>query len=257
MGHDTVVKMAYDLNESTWPSNSDYWIKIIREGLDPYRLELTNEAMLRVIDPRPGMSILDVGCGEGYLTRLVAERGADVAGLDYCNEFVVASREEARRRGMDICYEHGDATSLPYPEASFDAVVANHLFNELPDMDAAVAEFARVLKPGGRVIALMLHPCFYRANFQRTDRLEPILPSEYFGIRELSQKFLVSGLTSPEPVLVRLRPLEAYFGAFAAAGLTVTQLFEPHPSAEQMKEEWWQRNFRIPLFLQLVGTKLP
>lgn len=249
--------MAHDTDESsTWPSNSDYWIKIIRENLDPYRLELTNEAMLRTIDPKPGMSILDVGCGEGYLTRLMSTRGADVTGLDYCKEFVVASREEAKRLALNIRYEHGDAAELPFSDASFDAVVANHLFNELPDMEAAVADFARVLRTGGRVIALMLHPCFYRANFQRADRLEPILPSEYFGTRELSQKFQVSGLTSPDPVLVRLRPLESYFGAFADAGLAVTQLFEPHPSAEQMKSEWWRKNFRIPLFLQLVGTKL-
>ena len=249
--------MAHDTNDtSTWPSNSDYWIKIIRENLDPYRLELTNEAMLRVIDPKPGMSVLDVGCGEGYLTRLMAEHGATVAGLDYCEEFVVASREEAERRAMNIRYEHGDATDLPFADASFDVVVANHLFNELPDMGTAVAEFARVLKPGGRVVALMLHPCFYRANFQRADRLEPILPTEYFGTRELSQKFLVSGLTSPEPVLVRLRPLETYVGIFTGSGLAVTQLFEPHPSAEQMQEDWWKKNFRIPLFLQLVGTKM-
>lgn len=243
-------------NGSTWAGNAAYWIKIIREGLDPFRLELTNNAVLEAVAPRAGMNLLDAGCGEGYLGRLLAQGGAQVTGIDACAPLLDAAREAAQQAGIEARYDEGSLNELPYATDTFDVVVTHHVLNELSDMPGAVRELARVLRPGGRLVSMMLHPCFYRANFARGDHMEPVESVDYFSVREINQDFLVSGLQSPEKVRLWLHPLENYVGAYTNAGLTLTRLSEPHPPAEVMQTEWWQKNFRMPLFLMLVGTKL-
>lgn len=241
---------------STWPENAEYWIKIIREGLDPYRLELTNAAMLTLVAPGEGMTLLDAGCGEGYLSRLFAERGAKVTGIDGCARFVEAAQQAADLQGLDAKYDFGAVESLPYAEGTFDVVVANHVLNELPAIEPALREFARVLKPGGRFVTMMLHPCFYRPNTERMEVVGFAPPKDYFGEREVIQEFLVSGLTSPAKVRMWLRPLEVYTRAVTGAGLLISALNEPHPTSERLETEWWRSNFPAPLFLQIEGTKL-
>lgn len=229
---------------------------MIREELDPYRLELTNNAVIEAVGPAAGMDILDMGCGEGYLTRLMSRAGARVVGVDACERFTEAARAEASAQGLHIEYRFGRAESLPCSDGSFDVVLANHVLNELPDLEEPVQEVGRVLKIGGRFVALMLHPCFYRANFTKVGELLPITPGEYFGDRELSQHFMVSGLKSPAPVRMWLRPLEAYVSAITRAGMVITSLSEPHPSTAQLDQGWWNQNFKVPMFVLLVGQKL-
>ncbi len=111
-------------------------------------------------------------------------------------------------------------------------------------------EFARVLRPGGRVAALLLHPCFYGARGQPVDR------DTYFRVRRIEQHFDVAGEVSPVPVVAWTRPLEDFAAAFAAAGLALTGIGEPHPSERQRREDpWWEENFPRPLFMLITARK--
>src|SRR5207237_8782987 len=65
-----------------WERNAEFWIRIIRERLDPFRTEVTDAAVLRALGPCADRSVLDAGCGEGYLTRRLAGRGAAAVGVD-------------------------------------------------------------------------------------------------------------------------------------------------------------------------------
>ena len=96
-----------------------------------------------------GESILDLGCGDGQLTRRIAATGASVVGLDASPEMVAA----ARLRG--IAADVGSAEELPYPEKSFGAVFSNAALHWVRGQDAMMAEVRRVLKPGGRFVAEM------------------------------------------------------------------------------------------------------
>jgi SAM-dependent methyltransferase len=84
--------------------------------------------------------------------------------------------------------------------------VANHVLNDLPDVSGPIAELARVLRPGGRLVALMLHPCFYGNRAEDTQRLSSLPPADYFSARPVEQRFLVDGLVSPS-AFVREVPL--------------------------------------------------
>ncbi|MGA2535183.1 MAG: class I SAM-dependent methyltransferase [Terracidiphilus sp.] len=98
---------------------------------------------------KPGESILDLGCGDGQLTQRIVASGASVSGADASPEMVAA----ARTRG--IAAQEARAESLPYPDASFDAVFSNAALHWVRDQDAMMAEVHRVLKPGGRFVAEM------------------------------------------------------------------------------------------------------
>jgi len=124
-----------------------YAIPVIREQ---------RRRTLVALAARPGEHILDVGSGPGFLTAgiaaLVGEKGR-VCAVDTAEPML----ESARRRcaaypWVDI--RLGDAKKLPYPDASFDAAVAAQIYLFIPELDAALTELRRVLKPGGRAVVL-------------------------------------------------------------------------------------------------------
>lgn len=117
---------------------------------------LTGRATAQLIAPlldavalAPGMQILDVGCGLGYIAAAAAARGAVPVGLDAAPGMIA----EARRRHPQIEFEEGDAEGLPFEDGTFDAVVGGCVLNHLPRPDRALAEFVRVLRPGASAAA--------------------------------------------------------------------------------------------------------
>ena len=238
-----------------WNENAEFWVQIIREHRDRYRTELTDAVVLAAIGDVTGLDVLDVGCGEGYMARELAGRGArHVTGIDKSAELVAA----ARAAGVpETTFGEGSADDLPFKSGSFDLVLANHLLNDLPDITEPISEFARVLKPGGRLVALMLHPCFYGHRAERTSIKRTLPVSEYFDYRAIEQPFEVDGITSPAATVTWVRPLEAYTKAIVSQGLVITGLTEPHPSEQQVaSSQWWRENFPRPIFL-LITAALP
>jgi ubiquinone/menaquinone biosynthesis C-methylase UbiE len=240
---------------SSYAENANFWKKIIREGLDPYRRELTDAAVIRAVQPGPETRILDAGCGEGYLARQLAAHGATVTGVDACEALVDAAIALDEHDGLE--YVTASVDDLPLDDSSVDVVVCNHVLNDLRDIEAPLQEFGRILAPGGRLVALMLHPCFYVPHAERDSVTDVVTPDVYFSERVIEQPFSVSGITSPASVRMWFRPLEDYVSAITAAGLAITDLTEPHPPVELLAPgSWWHENFRRPLFMLITATKL-
>ena len=105
--------------------------------------------VLEWLDPQPGEYVLDLGCGDGQLSRRIAESGAHVLGVDASAEMISAARE----RGMEA--EHAKAEELPFRDATFDAVFSNAVLHWVRGQDAMLKQVHRVLKPGGRFVAEM------------------------------------------------------------------------------------------------------
>jgi ubiquinone/menaquinone biosynthesis C-methylase UbiE len=103
-------------------------------------------AALREIEPR---RVLEVGGGQGFFAvRLRDELGCEVVGLDVSERMVELQRE----RGIDA--QVGDVQAPAFPDASFDAVSAQYMLYHVPDLDRGLSEIARVLRPGGRLVAI-------------------------------------------------------------------------------------------------------
>ncbi|WP_194833115.1 class I SAM-dependent methyltransferase [Nocardia sp. XZ_19_369] len=101
----------------------------------------------------PGRAGLDLCCGTGGIARYVAgTTGCTMTGIDYSAPAIEIARRGAADLDPPIRFEHGDARDLPYPAATFDAVVSVDSLVIVPDRHRVVAECARVLKPGGRLV---------------------------------------------------------------------------------------------------------
>jgi trans-aconitate methyltransferase len=107
---------------------------------------LLAESLVEALDPQPGERILDLGCGDGFLTRRIAESGATVLGVDASPQMVAAAKEH----GADARLASGE--SLPF-EQEFDAVFSNAALHWMSDHDAVFRGVYRALKPGGRFVA--------------------------------------------------------------------------------------------------------
>jgi ubiquinone/menaquinone biosynthesis C-methylase UbiE len=105
------------------------------------------EVLLDAVGAAAGMRMLDVCCGTGVVAGRAAARGAVVTGVD----FSPAMLAEARRAYPRLRFDEGDAEALPYPEQSFDWVVANFGMHHIPRPEKALVEAQRVLRPGGRI----------------------------------------------------------------------------------------------------------
>jgi SAM-dependent methyltransferase len=107
------------------------------------------EMVVRAVAEARPQSVLEVGCGEGELAeRMTKELKVDVVAVDQSERMV----ELARLRGVDA--RVGDVQALPFVDESFDVVVAAWMLYHVPDLDRAIAELARVLRPGGRLVAV-------------------------------------------------------------------------------------------------------
>lgn len=104
------------------------------------------EPVLDLLDPKPGETILDLGCGDGALTARIRDRGASVIGVDSSSEFIAA----ARAQGLDA--HVGDAQQLTF-ERTFDAVFSNAALHWMPNHAAVLQGVFRALRPGGRFVA--------------------------------------------------------------------------------------------------------
>jgi SAM-dependent methyltransferase len=240
-----------------WDTNASFWVQIIREHRDKYRNELTDPAMMRAIGKPAGLAVLDAGCGEGYLSRILATRGATVVGVDFSAKLIEAARIQNATDALPISFDVASVDGLPYADDTFDLVVCNHVVNDLYDPSKPIGEFARVLRSGGRLIILMLHPCFYNKHAERDQATNGLIASSYFETRSIEQVFEVGGLTSPVANTAWFRPLEFYTEELGKSGFAITSLTEPHPSPEQVRTDgFWRKGFTRPLFMLIAAQKL-
>ena len=125
-----------------WGTGPHDWAEVIEPMMRPVHL-----ATLTALAPLSGLSLLDAGCGAGLALQLAAEQGARVSGLDAS----AALLDVARGRMPDADLRVGDIEELPYDDATFDVVTAYNSIQYAFDPKTAVAELARVARPGGRV----------------------------------------------------------------------------------------------------------
>jgi ubiquinone/menaquinone biosynthesis C-methylase UbiE len=122
--------------------------------------EAQRQAWLALIQrwggPEP-LDVLDVGCGTAFLALQLAALGHRVSGIDGTEAMLMLARAKASQAGLAIDFRLADAAALPFAPASFDLLIERCVLWTIPDPPTALAEWARVLRPGGRLI-LIEHP---------------------------------------------------------------------------------------------------
>ena len=216
---------APERSDDLWEQQAGWWQEGFTEGADP---EYEEQILPLIREHLAGAErVLDVGCGEGQVARMALAGGAASAvGIDPTWSQLVVAAE----RAGGPAYARSSAAALPFADASFDAAVACLVFEHIHEVDAAIAEVARVLEPGGRFLFLLNHPLLQTPNSGWIDDqiLDP--PEQYWRIGP----YLVEDETIEEVakgVFIPFihRPLSRYLNALADAGLLLRRMEEPPP----------------------------
>jgi SAM-dependent methyltransferase len=207
-----------------WDEHAQWWIDGFTNGVDP---EYEEQIIPMAVEELAGFTnILDVGCGDGQIARALAVQGCTVLGVDPTQLHI----DIANERGGGPTYVLGGATKLPAEDGSMDAVIACLVFEHIDEMDAAVAEVARVLRPGGQFSFFLNHPLLQTPGSGWIDDhiIDP--PEQYWRIGP----YLVEAESVEEVelnVYIRFihRPLSRYINALISNGLMIERMAEPSP----------------------------
>lgn len=226
-----------------WNNNADAWTTLARAGHDLYRDHLNTPAFFAELPDINGLSGIDIGCGEGHNTRLLAARGAKLTGIDISEVFI----GHAQQTSPGISYQVASATQLPFDDEQFHFATSFMCLMDIPDPAAAIREICRVLQPGGFLQFSITHPCFgapHRKNLRNANGdTYAIEVGDYFRyldgeIEEWIFGDTPAGLKQQLPkfkVPVFNYTLSYWINTIITAGFTIEALHEPHPSNETVR----------------------
>jgi SAM-dependent methyltransferase len=227
-----------------WDRHAREWIAWARTGLDTYET-FHRDAFLPLV-PRPGRLTVDVGCGEGRVSRDLRARGHQVLAVDMSPAM---TRAAATHPALPVPAVVADAARLPLASGVADCAVAFMSLHDIDHMPAAVREIARILTVGGRLVIAIVHPINSAGRFTG-DRADPDRPFVIDGSYLKPERYVDAidrdGLTMT--FHGEHRPLQAYTEALAGAGFVIERLREP--TSPDPAKPW----SRIPLFLDIVAA---
>ena len=213
----------------SWEDHAQWWIDGFTGGVDPEYVEQIIPMALRELDGYA--RVLDVGCGEGQNARVLQSRTSVqsfVVGVDPTQGQV----DVAVERSVGEQYLRSGADALPFPNGSFDAVLACLVFEHIDALDEAISEVARILRPGGRFSFFLNHPLLQTPNSGWIDDQMIDPPEQYWRIGSYLDEAITFEEVEPG-VRVRFlhRPLSRYVNTLAEHGLFLEAMFEPAPPA--------------------------
>ena len=215
---------AVPADHELWEAHAGWWIEGFTEGADPEYVEQILPLAAAELD---GFGrVLDLGCGDGQISRLLAGMGARVVGVDPTwNQIRVA-----HERGGGAAYARSGAAALPFADGSFDAVVACLVFEHIDDLDDAIAEVARVLRPGGQFSFFLNHPLLQTPGSGWIDDHTMDPPEQYWRIGPyLIEQDSVEQVELGVFIRFVHRPLSRYLNSLAEHGLLLERMVEPAP----------------------------
>jgi len=227
-----------------WNANASAWTKLAKAGYDVYRDYLNTPAFFDMLPDVAGFAGLDIGCGEGHNTRLLAKRGAHVTAIDIAEDFIAYARQAEALEPLGIEYRVASAVELPFADATFDFATGFMSFMDIPETDRVLAEAWRVLKPLGFLQFSIPHPCFdtpHRRNLRDPNGLTyAIEVGDYFRNCDGAVTEWLFG-AAPQEVKQSLpkfktprftRTLSQWLNLIIETGFRLERVAEPRPSDE-------------------------
>ncbi|MCI0486531.1 MAG: class I SAM-dependent methyltransferase [Blastocatellia bacterium] len=226
---------------------------------DSFSENIERPALELLVGEIAGARVLDLGCGSGAHSLWLAERGAEVTGLDLSHVMIAIAREKARERGVALELGVADLRRpLPFGGAVFDMVFTSTALHYVENIGSLMRETARVMKPDARLIASVLHPmstaCFPAAGSER-EAVPDLCEARYFGapVRSIRTPWLDFGNVSGEGrrIFSYHHTASDYFHAIRSAGLTITDLCEPEPPASfaTKNPSRHEEAMRVPVYM--------
>jgi SAM-dependent methyltransferase len=224
--------------DANWSANADVWEAGYDERGDANRKYSSDPVLLEFLGDVRGQRVLDAGSGAGYLSRLLARQGARMVAVENAHRFHEIALAHQEREPLDIEFHRASISHMPFlQDASFDAAVANYVLIDVPDDEAAIAEIARVLKPGGRFVYTLSHGTLdfdWHAPAPDSPRREDLSAWKDDNYFVRSAGYVQWG--SLQPILSFHRPMRDYVAACKRFGLELRDIDEPGLSEEGQRK---------------------
>jgi len=224
---------------AAWDHAADAYAEGLSSGRDYYRLEFFGPAQVALCGDVAGKRLLDVGCGTGYFAREMARRGAMVTGVDLSEGMIRHARDEEAASPLGIEYQITDAADVAthFGPASFDVATSCLALQDMPAVDAVLRGVHDVLRPGGRFVASITHPCtdtpFREWERDEAGRKRWLCIDRYFERTPIELTWL--RWSYPFTTAALHVPLEDWFAWILGAGFELRGFREPRPTDEALR----------------------
>ena len=251
-----------------WDANAEAWTHLSRAGFDQCRDVFNTPGFLSILPEVRGKKGLDLGCGEGHNTRLVASRGASMTAIDISETFLRHAAAKEKSQPLGIRYQRASGQSLPFADASFDFVISTMCLMDMPRPELAIREAARVLRPGGFLQFSITHPCFQTAKWNwildEQGKRSAMIVGDYFdpppgridvwtfGAAPAEEKKRWPKFRIPRFDFT----LSWWLNNVIDAGLHIERILEPSPDDQTLREHPNEADARIiAYFLHIRASK--
>ena len=245
-----------------WDENADLWINLTAKGHDLYRDHIGTPGFFSILPAIDGLRGLDIGCGDGHHTRLLAERGAKMIGMDLSPKFIQYAKNHENTTQLGIEYLLGNVLELPYPNNSFDFVTSFFSLIDIPEYEIAIAEAYRTIKKEGFFQFLIPHPCTWTPDFEwifdESGNKKGAICSDYFTsdngkvmewlFESVDPNSISGGQKFKSPQF--RRTLTKWINSLVNTGFVIEEIFEPKADEKLIEQHSILRGASLlPIFL--------
>ncbi|MEN9614316.1 MAG: hypothetical protein RLZZ347_623 [Candidatus Parcubacteria bacterium] len=248
--------------DTSWQAVASWYDELLEEGADTYQEKVIKPNLLRLLGDVAGKKVLDLACGQGYFSRVMAEAGAKVVGVDLSSDLIALAKKQSPK---EIEFKVAPADKLEgFAGATFDCVTCVLAIQNIEQMNGAFAECARVLKPSGRLLLVLNHPTF-RIPKKSAWGVDEEAGTQYRRIDAYMSESKTAIDMQPSNTSKKVttmsfhRPLQVFFKALTKIGFVVTRLEEwmSHKVSEVGPKKAMEDRARkeFPLFMMIESKK--
>jgi ubiquinone/menaquinone biosynthesis C-methylase UbiE len=252
-----------------WNDNAETWTLLARSGFDIYRDHLNTPAFFSILPDVKNLRGIDIGCGEGYNTRLLAKQGANMEAIDISEVFIQKAIEEEKINPLGINYSVASGVDLPFENDLFDFATAFMTLQDIPETEQAIKEAFRVLKPNGFLQFSITHPCFttpHRKNLRDANgRTYAVEVGQYFkNLNGEVDEWLFTG--APLSLKITLpkfktphftRTISQWLNILIETGFVIEKINEPYPDDETIKKEPKLQGAQVVAYFLQIRCRKP